>query len=45
MLFLPNGDVFEGVFASDQRSDGPGRLTYATGEVYEGNFVADLPEG
>ena len=44
-LFMSNGDVFDGIFEQGRRADGPARLTYSTGEVYEGNFRNDVPDG
>lgn len=44
-LFLPNGDVFEGVFEEGRRADGEAKITYSTGEIYEGEFVDEVPHG
>ena len=41
-----SGDVFEGTYSNGRRSPGPGRLTLASGNVYNGAFGSDgRPDG
>ena len=41
----PNGDVFEGNFRQGARRDGHGKMVYANGDVYVGQWVADRRHG
>ncbi len=42
---LRTQDAFEGSFENDERKDGPGKMSYSDGSVYEGEFLNQQRSG